>query len=292
MTPRGMSERRLRVGVHPMVRGATAWLCPLPALLVGAAVARDHGVPLAAFGPNAMAAIAGAALAWLLLRLDPTRRQWVAARLPALAGLAIAATMLMPATDGVQRWLWIGPLRLHAAAALAPWLLLPLARPGAAPRAGVLPVAAALLHVAQPDAAAATALAAGSLPLVSDRGRAIGAALPAVCAAWAWTRPDALAPVGHVEGIVGLARASGPWLAAAAIASLALLAAPALHAVVAGTPTVRRVGASILLSLAATWVAAVIGVFPVGVLGAGAGPVLGWFAAMTWLAWTRREAAG
>jgi len=239
-----------------------ALLAPLPAIAVGAALAARHGVGPAAFLPNLAAAAAGAALAWAA-----GRREALPGWVPWLATLGIAATLLAPGLDGVHRWLPLGPLRLAASAALAPWLLAAVA---GAPGPGALAALAVAqaVHLAQPDAAQATALAVGALPLLLGRRTASGAAAAALLtgsAAVAWQPADSLQPVAHVEGILELAWRSGPpWFALAA-GALALAFLP-----------LRRSPA------AAAYLAAAVactfgGAFPVPLLGAGAGPVLGWY---------------
>jgi hypothetical protein len=87
----------------------------------------------------------------------------------------------------------------------------------------------------------------------------------------AWTRRDPLPAVDHVERVLMIAASRGPlWLAACAAAALALFG-PALAAGGA-------LGGATALYLAATIAATFAGNFPVPVLGAGAGPILGWFA--------------
>lgn len=268
-----------RLRGHP----ARWWLLSAgPAVLLGAAIASRHGVSPAAYAPNVVALAMGAGLGWAARRAGMER---VAAVAPALTLVGVAATLLGPGLDGVRRWVALGPVRLNSSTMLAPWLIAGLlsSRPGVRWRAVGLLVATQTAHLAQPDAAQASALAAGALPLLvggalDRRAGAAVAALLAGLAALTWTRPDPLAALDHVERIVALARDLGPlWLTGALLVLLALLAPFAALARTDDVLTRRACAAAtayLLAALGAAWV----GHFPVPVLGAGAGPVLGWCA--------------
>lgn len=260
-------------------------LAPLPAIAVGALVAAGAGVGPLAFAPNAAAALIGWGACWTLAR-TPSRTAAAARVAPWLALLLLAATLLGPGSQGVHRWVALGPLRLNASAALAPWLLLGLIsrQDGVRAAAAAAVVATQLLHVAQPDAAQATALALGAAPLLASR-RVVPPALgiPALllaagAAALAWARPDPLQPVAHVEGILLLARDQGPLALLGALVALGLALLPLAWAARGGAPGARRAAAGASLYFLASIGATFAGHFPVPLLGAGAGPVLGWCA--------------
>lgn len=250
-------------------------LAPLPAAALGALVASKHGVPLLAFAPSAVAAALGALVAFSLGgRRLPRHAPW-------LAALLVAASLAAPGIDGVHRWISLGPLRLNASAVFAPWLLVGVRSLPARPwRTALLLLLAQAVHVAQPDAAQASALAAGAAPLLlSDPpGRRLGALLSAALVALAvaaWSAPDPLPALDHVERILWMASSLGwPW-AAALLASLLLLPA-ALWA--AAPPGERPLALAFSLYLAAAFVSTFVGHFPVHIAGAGAGPILGWYA--------------
>lgn len=261
-------------------------LAPLPAIAVGAAVAGIHGVPTTVFLPNVLAAVLGAVGASWLVSSKTTVVHWAGRWLPIVSSMVIVATLVTADLDGVRRWVSIGPLRLNASSALLPWIFLGMISPGAQARmrAALLACAVQLVHWAQPDAAQATALALGSLPLLAggtvvDRrlGIPIGVLLLGLAAA-AWSRPDSLPAVDHVERILVLAAESGTWWSAAAgVATLALVA-PAMLAMRKPDAMTSHLGAGLALHACATIGATFFGSYPVPVLGAGAGPVLGWYA--------------
>lgn len=260
-------------------RRTLAWVavCPLPAVLVGAVVARTAGVPAVAFAPNVVGVVLGIAL--LVAALRTTSATWLAlARwIPPSAALAVISTLLFTGSEGAQRWMAIGPVAIYVAPAVLPWLLLDWIVGPPPRRHGMMAAISAAVFVAQPDAAAATTLAAAALPLVrGDRTALLWPAL-ACAAAWAWRVDVDLSPVPHVEGIVGLAAELGPLGLAAALLALGVLALPALACLRVAEPTTARVAIAFLASLFAAWIAAAVAAYPVGLLGAGIAPVLGWY---------------
>ncbi|MBK8237774.1 MAG: hypothetical protein IPK74_19760 [Deltaproteobacteria bacterium] len=260
---------------------AWSWFAPLPAVAVGLAIALAHGVPWSAYAPN-LAALGLVAIVAALARLRPGAGSRAIAWAPVVASVAIACTLLAPGIDGVHRWLGLGGLRVHASSAFAPWLLVrctswPSWRARLSRAALVL---VQLVHVAQPDAGQATALAIGALPLllagvgVPRRVDVPLAAALLVLAAVAWSRADPLAPVDHIERILVLAFAGGwMWTVAAALAIVALVLPLAIAARGHG-PAAWAAVVYLLATVAVTF----LGAFPVPVLGAGAAPVLGWYA--------------
>ena len=147
-------------------------------------------------------------------------------------------------------------------------------------------ICAATLLMLQPDAAQATAFAAAAATLLAantQRTRVAWSAMAVIAAlaAWAWTRVDPLPPVPHVEGIVGLARESGPaWLVASLVA-LALLPCPFFAERSSSQAGVLR---ALGVYLCVCILAPLLGNFPVPLLGAGLSPIVGYFIALASLA--------
>ncbi|WP_225408237.1 hypothetical protein [Stigmatella hybrida] len=272
-------------------------LAPVPAILLGAAVASPAHTR--AFVPNALALLLGCACVWLWSLRSPSRRDLRLGGMALAAFAAIAATLAFPGLDGVHRWLPLGPLRLNASAAFLPWLLVGMSASHAGVRRGctVLALLAQGVHWLQPDAAQATALAGGTLVLMRPwapvPGRLLRMAVVGLMgglAAWTWARADPLAPVAHVERILFLAADRGPvWLGATGALGALLLGAFLLTAR-ASAPArawvVLAFGIAFALAVGATF----LGNFPVPLMGAGAGPVMGWYAFAAALALPERPA--
>jgi hypothetical protein len=261
-------------------------LFPLPALAVGILVMRASGVPAAAWAQNLVACVIGILLCFTLARARSSHRGDAGLPLAGVLALGfLAATWLDPGLQGVHRWLRLGPVRLHAGALVLPVVLATLAgleRAGRRRASTLLSIATALVLVLQPDAAQATAFVAGCVVLLLPRrpvnGRAWLRLVPLLAlGGLSWLRGDPLAPVPHVEGIVGLAAELGTGWGVAAVASLLLLPVPFFAA---RGPGDGRVGLALGAYVAVTILAAALGHFPVPVLGQGASPIIGYFAAL------------
>jgi hypothetical protein len=108
----------------------------------------------------------------------------------------------------------------------------------------------------------------------------------AALAAWAWARVDPLPPVPYVEGIVGLARQSGPAWMVASLAALALLPLPFFVGPFSGHPAVARaLGAYLCICI----LAPLFGNFPVPLVGFGLSPIVGYFIALAFARWNLLE---
>jgi hypothetical protein len=257
-------------------------------LIVGALIMRQHGVPSSRWGLNLIGGVLSAAICAVFLARSRTAMSKTAAIISAaLAAGALAATFAMAGSMGVHRWIQVGPLTVYAGAVCLPVLIGAL---GALDAVGgklrwaplFLAISVAILLLLQPDAAQATAFAGAAFTLLianDRRARAAWAAalVIAVLAAWTWTRLDPLPPVPYVEGIIGLARQSGPAWLVASIAALAVLPLPffvsplSCHSAVA-----RALGVYLCICI----LAPLFGQFPVPLVGFGLSPIVGYFVAL------------
>lgn len=198
-----------------------------------------------------------------------------------LAPAGLLATFVGAGQQGVHRWVEVGPLTINAAMLLLPAAAVAMAVLAAARRKTWVAVLAALaLLAAQPDASQATALAAAAGLVAARTVRPLlmrfGLILAVLTfAAWAWLRPDPLAPVAEVEGVIGLAWALSPLAAAGVLAALAAAAiVPAWAAASRGTAV--RLAASALTVCLLLWVITpFLGHFPVPFAGMGLSPIIG-----------------
>jgi cell division protein FtsW (lipid II flippase) len=252
-------------------------LLSLLTVATGCVVAAAHGVPAGSWARNLAAWAVGAAAAWMV-----ARRSTVLPWFLLMAPVALVGTLLNAGQEGVHRWIDVGPLHVNAAATLLPVAIAALAALGGRRWSWIAAAATLGLLVLQPDASQATAFGAGMLVVLAFLPapaaiRAGGAAAIVIAITAAWLRPDPLAPVPEVEGIIGLAWA---WSPLAAIAAVALLAATALWPVrmasVDGPQTTVPALALAACCLASA-LAPAIGAFPVPLVGMGMSPVLGFW---------------
>jgi cell division protein FtsW (lipid II flippase) len=268
------------------------WLVtPFPALIVGALIMRQHDVPASRWGLNLIAGTLSAAICALFLsRSRPAMSKTAASISAGLALTALAATFAMAGSMGVHRWIQVGPLNLHAGAIFLPLFIGALGSLDAfgaklrwAPL--LLAISGATLLLLQPDAAQATAFAGAAITLVvakKHRSIATWAAVLVIAAlaAWTWMRVDPLSPVPYVEGIIGLARQSGPAWLIASIAALAVLPLPFFVSSLGRQSAVAR-ALGVYLSICI--LAPLFGAFPVPLLGFGLSPIVGYFVALAFL---------
>jgi len=247
-----------------------------------------RGAPPARWGVHLGACLLGLALYSML-----TSVSWRCSRSLALAAALIGASAMVstlgcPGIDGIQRWHDVGPVRVHASGLLMPALLVFAAgaltwRPWAA---HLLLLGAQAVHLLQPDAGQATAVACGASALVwaapHQRNKALLLSLYAISGALPWFRRDDLPPVPFVEDIVVQAFALAPAVGALALVSLALFVlAPLLGVRSKQFP----LGAALAIAgyFAGSLVAPRFGEFPVPLLGFGTSPTLGAFLALAML---------
>ena len=215
------------------------------------------------------------------------------------APIGLLASLAYPGQAGVHRWIDIGPVHANVAALLLPAFVVALAalvRDGS--WAWLDCAACAVLLILQPDGSQATAFAAAVLIVVVRlpvaRAIRIGAVvLVSSGAVMAWLRPDPLAPVAEVEGVVGLAYALSPPIAVTAVVALG---GAALAPMMVATGPERSAARTAALALSAYFVFSALtplfGAFPVPLVGIGVSPVIGfWMGAGLLAAIASREDA-
>lgn len=198
----------------------------------------------------------------------------------ALSLAAVAATLLQ-GSPGPHRWIGAGPFTLYVAPLVMPSFLVACSALGPGQNrhstlAHVATVAVAAVLALQPDAPQTLALLAGSaVAFLRSRSRmrepVVTLGIVAVAAIWAWSSPDPLAPVPHVEGVFALALDRSPWAGAAVAASAIGLVAGLWARSVEGPFWLAAVAAyyAVLFSCS------VLGLTPAPLIGFGAGPLVG-----------------
>ena len=253
----------------------------LPAVAASMAVLTFGGVGRSTWIIQVLAICLACALA--LVGAQLSRR--TSARSPAgaiivftLLGLAVP---LLAEAPGPERWASLGPINLYMAPALLPSFLVAcsvwIARGGRSQHfAFTAIVGASVLLAAQPDASQSLALLTASLVAVArSPSRSpvsiVALAFSLVATAWAFSQPDPLQPVAHVEGVFALALGHSLFAGAAVIASAAALVV-GLHMNSSGGRTWLSV---VAVYYAVLFACSVAGLTPAPLIGYGAGPLLG-----------------
>lgn len=225
--------------------------------------------------------------------------RWAGRR--ALAGFLVAApvgliaSLLSAGQRGVHRWVDIGPAHMNVAEVLIPPMVVAVSA-RASPWSWLCALAVAVALVAQPDASQTTAFAFAAAAMVGLTPgrvafRAASLALIALAVATAWWRPDPLAPVPEVEGVMVMAAGLSPLAALGAWgALLGAAVAPAL-ANRSAHREVRIASISLVAYAIASATAPLLGAFPVPLVGMGMSPILGSWLAIGLLAALERRAS-
>lgn len=253
-----------------------AFLCVALAVALGLVGFASGGAP------NSYIIVNGAGLAVVASVLIPggPGRTRIVPPLIALLGLAlIVATLFVgPEVEGVQRWIRIGPLTLHAGMLVLPAMIATFVRQRPTVSLPATVICAAVFSL-QPDLGSALALFGGlALTMV---GRRLAFAEVAMClialAAVLATalRPDSLAPVPFVEtALIDAWRTSPPLgVAMAAALAMAIILPPRL--LVRRNPDLGASARGVIGALGGFAVAPLFGPFPQPLIGYGASPIIG-----------------
>lgn len=259
------------------------------AVALGALTMQQAGLSAGLWLRNPVAWLIGGGL---FLGLSRVVRPSVALLWPALILLGLC--FVFPGQDGVHRWLSFGPVQLNAAALILPLVLTatPPDRPSPQWLIGLGLIGACLAW--QPDRSQLLAFGVAALVLIAQvygpRALLWAAPVAALALGLCLWRPDPLLPVAHVEGVIHMAAAQSPLLAAALMAALALTALSPLWL----WPNESRRPQALALSLyfALSAVAWLYGAYPVPLAGYGLSFVLGWWLGLAGLfARSRNETA-
>jgi cell division protein FtsW (lipid II flippase) len=268
-------------------------LAGLPALIVGIVVIVHLGG-----GPGRLALYLGCAAAGMMLIAVTGRRRPSSGERPSRAAWSatgsaavgvIASTFLFAGRDGVYRWVALGPFQLNASLLLSPVVIVVVHKLFQEQRTvhGLLMVAALqAVHIAQPDAAQATAVAAATVAVFALGGSVswsqIVAGLASVAAAVAaWSRRDPLTAAPGVEDVLQTVFDLNAVLGLFAVGALVVLVVPFVsqwRADRLSGPT-RNVRLVLGAYLAGMICASQVGAFPVPIMGFGASTVLSYYCA-------------
>lgn len=255
------------------------------AVLAGAAFLLIVGSMPGMATRNIVAYLVGLAMGFGALWIS--RRSWGLPLLLAGASIVLLLTLIGVETDGVRRWISVGPFTLQPALIVTPLLLASVGSEVARKWRLWLVIPAALIAL-QPDAASLAALAAGMAVMArkSDGPPFLAAAIiVAALALIAATGVLTPSPVAFVEGTASTAFTSGPAAMALHLAAIVLMAAAPLNR---RSPSGGAVAAYFLVCA----IIAMLWAFPMPIAGAAPSHLLGFGCAMAILAgerWNKRR---
>jgi cell division protein FtsW (lipid II flippase) len=249
----------------------------LASVALGCFVAARHGAPLGVWARNLAAWGVGGVAALGLVRWAGTL---TSIGFLLASPLALAAALFAAGQHGVHRWIDLGPVHMNVAEVLLPAAVVALGTLAATHWPWIAAAVMLGLPIAQPDASQATALGGALLAAVAlsrMRGlwRGVAIVLVAIAVTAAWARPDPLAPVPDVEGIMALAWSLSPVVAILAWAALAgTVLTPMLLSRAEGR-SVRTAAFALTVYAIASALTPLLGAFPVPLVGMGMSPILG-----------------
>jgi hypothetical protein len=268
-------------------------LAPLPAILLGALVATRSSVPVFAFLPNVAGLLIGTGL---LAGLDFFKFDFSKWSLQIVIGVLtlLLSTLFVEGLNEVHRWIWLGPLSLNVSVALAPILVWgvrdQLDRSFSRGLLLLFPIV--IIHALQPDAGQALVFATGWTAIlivakdVSNPKRVILSGITILGVTLAFFRVDTLAPVDHVEKIIGMILDQGLPEAIELIFATATLFAPFWLQRTSNANRPNVIVATVYL--ASSMVVTLVGNFPTPVFGAGLAGVFSWY----FLLWFSQNGCG
>jgi cell division protein FtsW (lipid II flippase) len=189
---------------------------------------------------------------------------------------------------GVHRWISIGPIRLYVSSIILPILIIQLGMLFSVKNellAIVITIIISIMLFFQPDASQLTAFVVPMIIIIISKVKRSGlrhivTLLLVSLIILSWIFLDSLPPVPYVEEIVKMVSSMGMFWFILGIASLAMLPLPYILLAPKSHKLVSRcVGLYFILVIISTW----FGNFPVPLMGFGVSPIIGYFAAITWL---------
>lgn len=257
--------------------------------VVGLLAIKLAGAPTSALAVQSAALLLGGLIA-VGLTFNPWRPGPKGAA--TLIGVTLAllfATLGETGSEGVHRWIALGPIVLQPASIVLPFVVWAVAVARTNWWGGALTGAFALVLGIQPDAASATALllALSALAFVGRKVTApeVTALLMALAATvWAWTRVDPLPAVAYVERVVPSVFVINPVAGIAVGLMLILLPLPFVLKAITARAEGRTEAFAVAIALAGVWIGLVLanlfGNYPAPVVGYGASLVIGWLASL------------
>jgi cell division protein FtsW (lipid II flippase) len=261
----------------------------MPSVVVGAIAMKFHGIPQMIFGQN----VACLLIAWLVSCFAVSIKHKTNKRnnlkvLMFISLIIYILTFIDGGIGGVHRWISIGPIRLYVSSILLPILIIQLGALFSVKSellAIVITIIVSIMIFLQPDASQLTAFVVPMIIIIISKVNSnvlkyIVTILLVTLVILSWIFLDSLPAVPYVEEIVKMVSNMGVLWFILGIASLAMLPLPFILLAPKSFKLLSRcVGIYFIIVIISTW----FGNFPVPLMGFGVSPIIGYFAAITWL---------
>lgn len=261
------------------------YLVPLPSIMIGSFAMYMNGVSTFIWIQNIIAALIVVLFSEFVSRKS---RNFDSVLIVPSAILLILLTFMDSGSEGVHRWVSIGPIRFYIASIVLPLLIIGLWR--IAKKSNwwtptIITMGVSLLLALQPDASQVTAfiISMGIILFSKTSNRYYRLSVSGILSimiAFSWLYLDDLPPVPYVEEIIKMVAEMGVVWFALGIISLAILPLPffMFPQQNAKLPS-KCLGIYYIVVLIST----LFGHFPVPIMGYGVSPIIGYFLALAWL---------
>ncbi len=203
-----------------------------------------------------------------------------------ICSLSLLLTLINPGTEGVHRWVAVGPVQLYISSIVVPIIIINtwrLLEEDKIKTAIISVICVAVVLTLQPDASMVTAFSVVSTILlwnkINNFSRSICVLFLGGLTVLTWVFLDVLEPVTYVEGILKLVMDMGILWSVFGVVSLSLTILPFL---IFPPNKNKLVSISFGIYFIIIFISNIFGNFPVPLMGYGISPIIGYFISIQW----------
>ncbi|MGH4124370.1 MAG: cell division protein [Clostridium sp.] len=261
-----------------------------PPIIIGVIAMYTNKVPIAILGQNIFYLLLSGIISCFILSRKSKVKKNKSTNLTTIivAVILLFLTFISSGIEGVHRWVSVGPIKFYVAVIVLPIIIIELWKSLQIRDwwfSATITIVISILLALQPDASTLTAFAIPMIILLWNKinnniFRFCIVSLLSALIITSWVFLDGLQPVSYVENIVSLVANMGIiWLSLGVI-SLVLLPLPFIFF---SPKKYKLLSLSIGLYFIIILISALLGNFPVPLMGYGVSPIIGYFISITWL---------
>lgn len=264
------------------------FLCALPGILIGTLIMYTNGISLSIYIQNLICLVIGGILSTIYMSKEYNIIPKNISVMAVLNVLFLGSTFLFDGIDGVHRWFSIGRINLNVAFISLPILLIVINKflqNGYMKKSYILILAVAIVLFLQPDASMISAFSAALIPAFyinqNKKGLKYILVTLTILSIISWINIDNLEPVSYVEGIIVLAQNSGWLYLVGCVLSVLVMLLPFVKRDNCGQRKV--ISRSLGLFFFVLILSAILGNFPVPLIGYGSSPIIGYLISVSYM---------
>ncbi len=265
----------------------------LPAILIGVVAMYINDVPTFIYMQNVLCFVVLVLAYFITLKSKLKLPKVEPIVFIIISILALALSFFSSGTDGVHRWVAVGPLQLYVSAIVLPIVIInlwELIQEDKLVTVIISIVCVSIILTLQPDASMMTAFGVCSVMLLWNKinklSRFLCVAFLGGLTAYTWVFLDDLEPVSYVEGIFKMVMDIGILGLVFGVISIAVMIVPFLLF----PPNKNKIvsvcfGVYFIIILLSN----IVGEFPVPLMGFGVSPIIGYFISIVWYTKSKNE---